>query len=397
MQNSQPPQYSIRDHLVPYQAPVPALINASATQATGIALTSAAKQAHNAGMTDTAKSTICRAYDYLQTALTIVSRASRLTTENISEITDESRADIQSSLQKLQETAQSIGLHQILAQRTDTGPYAPDRSEHAPFHHWLQAHMPAQIIQTVNDRMLHPPSEPFHTLDWETRDGALAAMHRIHQEMAQHVSHHDQKPHPPTGEFLTTKLEEIHQNCIHQMDLTHADIQHEASLHHQTRRQYQIPQDQPQRRIDALNREPFIPGTMRTLIDHSPESQDTTALYMIRHHSIILIMPAEYIPINQVPPAEVQTAFQNLLAHAALDFRHYNTRPQAGTMQFITKVLNIDQRRRPKYSRKRDRDIAKRLQTTFRVLTNPESSPNDVPTDVTTGLQPTYHLTPIAA
>lgn len=390
MDNVPRPRYSIRDHVVQHQGLVPVLINAFAVQMMGINLTATAQQAHDAGMKVGARAAVCRAYDYLQTALNIVSNSPGRKNDSMK---NEFRNDIGSSLKRLEQIADATELHDILAVRRDTGPYAPDQSEYAPFHHWFQAHIAAQVLQTVNRRILHPPGEPFQTLDWETRDGALAAMHRIHREMVQQVNDHDPQPPAPPGTYLTSRVKDMHHNCVHQLDLADADIQHEAHLHHQALRQYPGPDLLPQRLIDAINQEPLIPGTTRTMIDHEPEPQDPVALYMMRIHSAILVVPDGPVEMTQTPSGEPPKRFRHMLVHAALDFRQYGVRPPAQLIRSLSAAAGIDQRKR---SKQRDRDIEQLLQAAFRALTNPESLPDDVPPEVETALQPEHHLTPIA-
>ena len=95
MDNVPRPRYSIRDHVVQHEELVPALINAFAVQMMGITLTAAAQQAHRAGMKVGAQAAVCRAYDYLQTALNIVSSSPGRKNDSIK---NEFRNDIGSSL-----------------------------------------------------------------------------------------------------------------------------------------------------------------------------------------------------------------------------------------------------------------------------------------------------------
>ena len=147
--------YSIRDHSAPHIAPVPVFLNSEATRTMADGMTACAELLHGAHRHDPALACIRRAYAYLQTSQRLARAAQRTTDGDMTRIRDEYLSDVDTALAKLAKTTRKLG-----------ATYPPDNTAnlinpaHQHYHHWLEAHMPAQMMVNLTNRMFQPDDQP---------------------------------------------------------------------------------------------------------------------------------------------------------------------------------------------------------------------------------------------
>ena len=384
--------YSIRDHSAPHIAPVPIFLNSKATRSMADGMTEWAELLYGAHRNDPALACIRRAYAYLQTSQRLARAAQRTTDGDMTRIRDEYLGDVDTALTKLAEITRTLG-----------ATYPPDNTAnlidpaHQHYHNWLEAHMPAQMMVNLTNRMFQPDDQPIETLDWETRSSAIGIMHQLHQEVMGHITFHGAQPatYPSITEH-SAQCTQTHQTSIHLMDNAQAMIETEADNNHQSIRQHQsIATERQTAILEALNHQPLIPGTMRSIIAH-PESPDgPDAAYMVHHHSIIMIGRVTEQPYPELEQHVVTNALRNVLVHMVLDLKEHHIPPHHYPFQAIRTALSKTQQRRAKTSDKLERQLQKRVQLALRILSTHKTVADQLPPAITHGFEPTQHLTPI--
>ena len=140
-----------------------------------------------------------------------------------------------------------------------------------------------------------------------------------------HITFHGAQPatYPSTTEH-SAQCTQTHQTSIHLMDNTQAMIETAAENNHLSIRQHQsIATERQTAILEALNHQPLMPGTMRSIIAH-PESPDgPDAAYMVHHHSIIMIGRVTEQPYPELEQHVLTNALRNVLIHMVLDLEEH--------------------------------------------------------------------------